>query len=161
MMAMAIDVGITTGVVYGTIQAKRMPSIFGAHDVIWKPGDGLYELNLQAKWFYPQYARSMLIVVEFPINNPHSKGNAKTQACTQLWKRWLEHRFIWSGGKVVSVEVTPATWKGTPAKKQKVFEEQPLPWNRYRASVHEKDVARILYWFAHWGDFFRGPKDHF
>lgn len=148
---LALDVGITTGIVCAGLRQDEIPFIF-KHAAIHL--DKL--LSLETKVMTEALAGMdwAVIIVEWPHLNTISSHQTKTRHALDFWQGWL-NRYEAKHPNTTILSVRPTEWMSSSAKNINVFGRQPHGIKFPLVTKHEREAAQMLYWLTT-----RGHRKH-
>lgn len=144
---LSLDVGLSTGVVFARCEQKSTPVLLSSGTIRYstKPPLDVFEMLFQIIDSNPLD----VILVEYPISAPFSKGASLTLESARPWRRWVESQ---KEQDRTVLEVTPSRWKSTPSRSVQIHDLQDDPmWKTYRPTRHETDAAAIIHWYSFFG----------
>lgn len=129
---LALDVGHTTGLYQGLLLTLS-PHVF----TITTAAIGYPPDSTQEKLLAKAIGKADYVVVEYPVINRISTLQKKTREVTNWWMR-----FATDHAEVHIVQ--PSQWKPT----QHLAPAEILPNLGYEYSQHERDAARMAWWWS-------------
>lgn len=151
MIAASFDVGISTGFVIAKIEKGEIPLILYT-GTIDNRRIGIETFVYQNAVIPLDNLRPTTFIVEWPLSDSFSSLAKQTQKAMKMWQNVL-NRYPEIPNLRAHFAVRPAEWKIKPVLSIDVYMHQPVPLisdtkYAHRPTRHEKDAARILYYWA-------------
>ena len=133
--AAGLDVGITTGMAVTEIGKGIISRVKHTDNIVYTDQNELARLVRTFSIYSVE-----IVIVEFPLVDPHSTTFKEIQKVLATWGAALAV----IEDVIPIVHVKPSEWKTTHAKLHDLTDL--LPPGHY--SRHVKDAARMLYWYS-------------